>query len=88
MSIVTIENDDQLCMARAIGGSWVKLKRCTPEEWKEITKDRQNKTNLQLMQEKQQVPESYFKQQMNKQRYTKATGCDHSSNGQSPAGTI
>jgi hypothetical protein len=32
-SIVTIENDDQMCMARAIGVSWAKLNRCTPEEW-------------------------------------------------------
>ena len=31
-SIVTIENGDQLCMARAIGVSWAKLNICTPEE--------------------------------------------------------
>ena len=31
-SIVTIENDDNLCMARAIGVSWAKLMRCTPEQ--------------------------------------------------------
>ena len=36
--IVTIANDDQLCMARAIGVSWAKLKRCTKEEWTKITK--------------------------------------------------
>ena len=33
-SIVTIENEDKLCMARAIGVSRAKLKRCTSEEWK------------------------------------------------------
>ena len=42
-SIVTIENEDKLCMARAIGVAWAKLKRCTSEEWKEITKKRQKK---------------------------------------------
>lgn len=34
-SIVTIENEDEMCMARAIGVSWAKLNRCTPEEWKD-----------------------------------------------------
>ena len=32
-SVITIENDDNLCMARVIGVSWAKLVRCTPEEW-------------------------------------------------------
>jgi hypothetical protein len=54
-SIVTIENDDQMCMARAIGVSWAKLNRCTPEEWKEIAKYRQKKSNVQLILEHQQV---------------------------------
>ena len=31
-SIVTIENDDQLCLVRAIGVSLAKLNLCTPEE--------------------------------------------------------
>ena len=52
-SVITIENDDQLCMARAIGVSWAKLKRYTKEEWSEITKDRQQKSNLQLIFEHQ-----------------------------------
>ena len=60
-SVITIENDDQLCMARAIGVSWAKLKRCTKEEWSEITKNRQKKSNLQLILEHQRVPESYYK---------------------------
>ncbi len=60
-SIVTIENEDQLCMARAIGVSWAKLNRCAPEEWKEIAKNRQKKSNLQLILEHKQVPESYYK---------------------------
>ena len=67
-SIVTIENDDQLCMARAIGVNWAKLKRCTKEEWTDISKNRQKKSNLQLVLEHQKVPESYFKQLRAKQR--------------------
>lgn len=45
--MVTIEINDQLCLARAIGVSWAKLKRCTPEEWKEI--DRRGKSNVELI---------------------------------------
>ena len=60
-SIVTIENDDNICMARAIGVSWAKYRRCTPEEWKEITKSRGNKTNLQLVLEHGKVSETYYK---------------------------
>ena len=67
-SIVSIRNDDQLCMARAIGVSWSKLKRCTPEDWKDITKTRGKKSNLQLMLENQKVPESHFKHLINKDR--------------------
>ena len=36
-SIVTIDNDNQLCMARAIGVGWAKLNRCTKEEWDDLT---------------------------------------------------
>ena len=67
-SIVTIENDDQLCMARAIGVSWAKLKRCSKEEWSEITKNRQTKSNIQLVLEHHRVPERYYKNLMNKKR--------------------
>ena len=67
-SIVTIEYGDQLCMARARGVSWAKLKRCTKEEWSDITKNRQKKSNLQLILEHQRVPESYYKHLMNKKR--------------------
>ena len=59
-SIVTIENDNQLCMARATGISRAKLKRCTKEEWSEITKNRQKKSYLQFILEHQKVPESFF----------------------------
>ena len=58
---MTIENDDNLCMARAIGVSWAKLMRCTPEEWAEITKRRGNNTNLQLVLEHGKVSETYYK---------------------------
>ncbi|XP_060564754.1 uncharacterized protein LOC132723964 [Ruditapes philippinarum] len=67
-SIVTIDNEDQLCMARAIGVSWAKLNRCTPEEWKEIAKTRQKKSNLQLILENQQVPNSYYQKLTEKKR--------------------
>ena len=67
-SIVTIENGDQLCMARGIGISWAKLNLCTPEEWAEIIKTRGTKSNLQLVLENKKVPESYFKQLRSKQR--------------------
>ena len=67
-SIVTIENGDQLCMARAIGVSWVKLNLCTPEEWAEITKTWGTKSNSQLVLENKKVPESYFKNLRSKQR--------------------
>ena len=50
-------------MAAAIRVSWAKLNRCTPEEWKEISKNKGKKTNLQLIIENQKVPESYCKQQ-------------------------
>ena len=59
--MITIENDDNLCMARAIGVSWAKLMRCTPEEWAEITKSRGNKTNLQLVLEHRKVSKTYYK---------------------------
>ena len=53
-------------MARAIGVGWAKLKRCTKEEWTDITKNRQKKSNLQLILEHQRVSESYYKNLMNK----------------------
>ena len=68
LQLKKIENDDQLCMARAIGVSWAKLKRCTTEEWTDITKNRQKKSNLQLILEHQRVPEKYYKNLMNKKR--------------------
>ena len=36
-SLVTIDNNDQLCMARAIGVGWAKLNLCTKEEWNDLT---------------------------------------------------
>jgi hypothetical protein len=59
-SVVTIDDDDQLCMARAIGVAWAKLNRCTPKEWKSIP--RQKKSNLELVLEHQKVSESYYKE--------------------------
>ena len=35
--LITIDNNDQLCMARAIGVGWAKLNLCTKEEWNDLT---------------------------------------------------
>ncbi len=67
-SIVTIENDDQLCMARAIGIAWAKRNRCTPEEWKNVVKERGLNSNLELCLKYGKVPESYYMHLRNKQR--------------------
>ena len=48
-SIVTIDNDDQLCMARAIGVGWAKLNRCTKEEWDDLTRYQKSKSQLELV---------------------------------------
>lgn len=55
ISVGTIQNEDQLCMARAIG---VKLHRCTPDEWKYIP--RQGKSNLDLVLDHSKVSLSYY----------------------------
>ena len=60
-SIVTIVNNDKLCMARAISVSWAKLNRCSAAEWKDIAQSRGSKTNLELILEHRKVPESHFK---------------------------
>ena len=56
-----MENEDNMCMARATGVSWAKLKRCTCEEWKEVVKNRQGKSNVQLVLENQKVPINYYR---------------------------
>ena len=60
-SIVTIDNDDQLCMARAIGVGWAKLNRCTKEEWDDLTRYQKSKSQLELVLEHRKAPESYYK---------------------------
>ncbi|OOZ19458.1 hypothetical protein BOW30_12825, partial [Solemya velum gill symbiont] len=55
-SIITIENDDQLCMARAIAVTWAKSNLCTKEEWDTITATRGSKSNLELILEHRRVP--------------------------------
>ena len=67
-SLVTIENNDQLCMARAIGVGWAKLHRCTREEWNALTQQRGIKSNLELVLEHRKVPESYYKNLRNKSK--------------------
>ena len=67
-SIVTIDNDDQLCMARAIGVGWAKLNQCTKEEWEDLTRSQKFKTNLELILEHRKVPESYYKNLRHKAR--------------------
>ena len=58
-SLVTIDNDDQLCMARAIGVGWAKLNQCTKEEWDDLTHYQKSKSNLELVLEHRKAPESY-----------------------------
>ena len=65
---MTIENEDQLCLARVIGVSWAKLKRCIPEEWKEVTENRGKKSNVQLKLENQNVLERYYNLLMKNKR--------------------
>ena len=67
-SIVTIDNDDQLCMARAIGVGWAKLNRCTKEEWDDLTRYQKSKSQLELVLEHRKAPESYYKHLINKTR--------------------
>ena len=67
-SLVTIENDDQLCMARAIGVGLAKLNACAKEEWNALTRYRKSKSNLELVLEHRKVPESYYKHLRNKKR--------------------
>ena len=55
-------------MARAIGVSWAKLNRCSPDEWKTIANNRKKKSNLQLVLEHRNLTESYFKKLRTKQR--------------------
>ena len=67
-SIVTIDNDDQLCMARAIGVGWAKLNRCTKEECDDLTRYQKSKSQLELVLEHRKTPESYFKKVRDKIR--------------------
>ena len=46
-SMVEIKNEDQMCMARAIGVSWVKTVQVSNEEWKELTKDQEQMTRIE-----------------------------------------
>lgn len=69
-SIITIENDDQLCMARAIAVTWAKSNLCTKEEWDTITATRGSKSNLELILEHRRVPESHYKHLCEKSRKT------------------
>ena len=67
-SLVTIENNDQLCMARAIGVGWAKLHRCTREECNALTQQRGIKSYLELVLKHRKVPESYYKHLINKSK--------------------
>ena len=58
--IVTIVNNDQLCMARAISVSWAKF-RCSVAEWKDVAQSRGSKTNLELILDHLKVPECHYK---------------------------
>ena len=47
-SLVTIDNNDQLCMASAIGVGWAKLNLCTQEEWNDLSQYQKSKSNSEL----------------------------------------
>ena len=72
-SIVTIDNDDQLCMARAIGVGWAKLIRCTKKEWDDLTRYQKSKSQLELVLEHRKVPESYYKKVRDKPEKNRKT---------------
>ena len=82
-SIVTIENEDNMCMASATGVSWAKLKRCTCEEWKEVVKNRQGKSNLDLILENQKVTKTYYddlcKKNLKQQKQLAVAFCQYAS---------
>ena len=67
-SIVTIDNDDQLFMARAIEVGWAKLNPCTNEEWDDLTRYQKSKSQLELVLEHRKVPERYYMHLRNKAR--------------------
>ena len=67
-SIMTIDNEDQLCMARAIGVGWAKLNQCTKEEWDDLTRYQMSKSLLELVLEHRKAPESYYIHLRNKAR--------------------
>ena len=67
-SLVTIDNNDQLCMARAIGVGWAKLNLCTQEEWNDLTRYQKSKSNSELTLEHRKVPESHYINLRNKKR--------------------
>ena len=67
-SLVTIDNDDQLCMARAIGVGWAKLNQCTKEEWDDLTRYQKSKSQFELVLEYRKVPESYYRHVRTKTR--------------------
>ena len=65
-SLVTIDNNHQLCMARTIGVGWAKLNLCTKEEWNDLTRYQKSKSNLELTLEHRKVPKSHYKNLRNK----------------------
>lgn len=67
-SLVTIENDDQMCMARAIAVCWAKLNICSREEWVDLTAYQKTKSTLELMLEHRKVPDTVYKNLTNKSR--------------------
>ena len=57
-SLVTIDNEDRLCMSRAIEAGWAKLNLCTKEEWDDLTRYQKSKSNSELILKQRKVPES------------------------------
>ena len=60
-SMVEIQNEDLLCMARAIGVSWVKTIQVSTQEWQELTKDQANMTMVEKVLHHKKAPSYYYK---------------------------
>ena len=66
--MVEIQNDDLLCMARAIGVSWLKTIQVSNQEWQELTKDESHMTMIEKVLHHRKAPLSYYKNVSNKNR--------------------
>jgi hypothetical protein len=59
-SMVEIVNDDQMCMARAIGVCWAKANTVTTEEWRTLVGDRGSRSTRELILLHRKVPQWFY----------------------------